>query len=65
MALNVPPGKQNIGNIPDENNYCFKCGGELEIVEDCSWDGDKLVDVSYLRCKKCGQKNNWSEKAKK
>ena len=54
---NIPQDKQNIDNIPD-NNHCFKCGGELEVIE----DNDGRDDLSCLRCVKCGQENNWYEK---
>ena len=45
------------------NNHCFKCGGKLEMVEDCTkgMDGE-MTDISYLKCVKCGQPNNWYEK---
>lgn len=62
MALNVPIDKQGVDNIPDESNYCFKCGGELEIVEDIDFDETGCVNTSWLRCIECGQRNNWYEK---
>jgi len=62
---NIPQDKQNIDNIPDDD-HCFKCSGELEIIEDCDWDCDEggchMADSSYLKCVKCGQRNNWWEK---
>jgi len=52
MNLNIPIDKQGIDDIPD-NDSCFKCGGELEVVE----DHDGVDDISWLRCVECGQKN--------
>ena len=61
MSL-LPLDKQNIDNIPDENDYCFKCGGELEVTEEISADEYGMTTVYSLICIKCGQKNNWWEK---
>ena len=57
MNKNIPVDKQNIDDIPSDDT-CFKCGGELEIHE----ENDGRDDISWLRCKKCGQRNNWWEK---
>jgi len=43
-------------------DYCFKCGGELEVIEDIDFGENGWSDTSWLRCKKCGQRNNWWEK---
>ena len=61
MNLNLPENKQNIDNIQD-NDYCFKCGGELEVIHEVNPDVDGWSDDSWLRCVKCGQNNSGYEK---
>jgi len=57
MNKNLPIDKQDIDNIPEYGN-CFKCDGELEVME----ENDGVDDISWVRCVKCGQRNNWWEK---
>jgi len=44
--------------------HCFKCGGDLELIEDNDWMGEfgGIKDTSFLICTKCKQVNNWHEK---
>ena len=60
--MNKPVDKQNIDNLPSEDNFCFKCGGLLMVIEDYDFDEMGCVDTSFLVCEKCGQVNNWKEK---
>ena len=64
MALNIPIDKQDIDDLAHEDNFCFKCGGELTIIEDYDFDETGCVNASFLVCEKCGQVNNWTEKEK-
>jgi len=46
-----------------DNSRCFKCGGSLEIIEECSRCVDgAMMATSWLKCIECGQRNNWYEK---
>ena len=61
MNKNLPVDKQDIDNIYEYGN-CFKCNGKLEIIHEINPNENSFSDDSWLRCIKCGQRNNWWEK---